>query len=188
MRLWTIQSKEVYEILHRDGVYHCDRRKSEGMRNFVLPYLWLSAEMKRRVGPPPQGVTLPIWAWHTWEWKHKKPDLRAGEFYHYPPGSVCMEIEIPDEKVLLNDGDAWDIILNNGVLFSCADEEEYNRKEEALEKLPKREQRQIKRQSWDKVFDITPSYKEWDRRGMYVQATFWELRREQVVKVWQMKH
>ena len=77
MRLWTIQPVEVVNILERDGVFTCDPEKSEYYNAFYDAYLWIAAEMDKRNIPHPDGIKLPLWAWHTRDWKHKKPDLRT---------------------------------------------------------------------------------------------------------------
>ena len=75
MILWTIQPIEVYELIQRTGVYHCDYEKSD-MEYWQEQYNWLVQEMKERVGEPPKGVSYPVWAWYMWEGARKKPDLR----------------------------------------------------------------------------------------------------------------
>lgn len=77
MRLWTIQPVEVVNILERDGVFTCNPEKSEYYNDFHDAYLWIAAEMDKRNIQHPDGLKLPLWAWHTRDWKHKKPDLRT---------------------------------------------------------------------------------------------------------------
>ena len=38
---------------------------------YDAPYNWMVAQMEDRIGKRPEGVTYPIWAWHTYSWKHK---------------------------------------------------------------------------------------------------------------------
>ena len=65
MILWTIQPETVYSILLETGYYHCDFSKSQN-QEWKSQYDWLVQQMKRRIGPPPPGVSYPVWAWHTW--------------------------------------------------------------------------------------------------------------------------
>ena len=55
----------------------------------------------------------------------KKPDLRRERWGNGFKGDrfSCMEIDIPDEKVVLTDFDAWSIILLNGLLSENEDED-----------------------------------------------------------------
>ena len=82
MKLWTVQPEEVYELIQSTGVYRCDGAKCvmiEALETDV-PYRWMAAQMARRIGPPPDGVTFPVWAWHTMYWEHRRPDMRRAEF------------------------------------------------------------------------------------------------------------
>ncbi len=123
MVLWTIQSEEVYRIIEETGVYHCDLSKSDFSFS-EKQYHWLSDQMRKRIGEPPEGVTYPVWAWYQWENARKKPDLRRERWENGFRGErfACMEIDIPDEKVVLFDFDSWSIILLNGFISDTEEE------------------------------------------------------------------
>jgi hypothetical protein len=144
-------------------------------------------QMILRVGPSPEGVKYPIWAWHTWDWQHKKPDLRRAEFINCNGSSVCIELELPNNCVLLSNEDMWHIVLNNGYYgnyFDGYDDSDYEIEEKWFDSLPPDEQTRVKRKSWERIFDVAPPVdNEWENHGRYVQATFWELRLDQVVDV-----
>ena len=38
MILWTIQPEEVYELIQRTGVYHCDYRCTKTHTRYRVPY------------------------------------------------------------------------------------------------------------------------------------------------------
>lgn len=82
MRLWTIQPESLYQLLKAEIVIYCDPLKSEGIVEcqFGTAYEWMAEQMKLRIGDPPDDVKYPIWAWHTFNWKHQRPDLRRIEF------------------------------------------------------------------------------------------------------------
>ena len=80
--------------------------------------------------------------------------------------------------MLLSDFDSWHIILNNG-LFSDS-EEEADQKDAYYDSLPAKEQRAYKEKNWEQVFDTTPFENGWTRRGDWVQATVWELRKDMI--------
>ena len=46
--------------------------------------------------------------------------------------------------------------------------------------LPVAEQKAYKEKNWEQVFDITPFENDWTRRGDWVQATVWELRKDMI--------
>lgn len=166
MILWTIQPIEIWKIIQKAGVYRCNPKQSSMPEpEFVEKYEWLIRQMKKRIGPPPEGVVYPVWAWYKQNGKHRKPDLRD-ERWRYGPGDedyTCIEFEIQDDQVLLSDFDSWHIILNNG-LFSDS-EEESDQKDAYYDSLSAEEQRANKEKNWEQVFDITPFENDWTRRG-----------------------
>lgn len=76
MRLWTIQPIVVYDYIQKYGSYCCLSEKCPNMEDFLIPYQWLTQKMAEKIGSPPQGIKYPVWAWHTYATKRKKPDLR----------------------------------------------------------------------------------------------------------------
>lgn len=178
MRLWTFQPEVVYQKLLSDGVFRCDPKRSENIREFQFykAYDWLVSEMKKRIGNPPDGVKYPVWAWHTVDWKHKKPDLRLREFWYSKP-MVCIEIEISEQNVLLSNEDSWHIVLNDAYLSET--EADWN----AFDHLPEERKSIVKVESWNQIFDIEPYESDWFCKGRYIQATFWELRKDRIVSV-----
>ncbi len=169
MVLWTIQSKEVYERLQNDGIYTCDENKSSLLeyKEFQKAYEWLTKKMEQKIGH--SNVKYPVWAWYSSDGKHKKPDLRLSGYGERGEELVCLEIEIPDEKVVLSDLDLWHFVLGDMYLFD-EDEELEDFEEASKEK---------KEASWDKIFVD----KDRTLENRYIQATFFELRAENVKKV-----
>ena len=183
MILWTIQPDEVFDEINRLGVYRCDINKS-GMKDFAdLQYDWLVSQMRKRIGPPPEGVSYPVWAYKIWYAERVKPDIRAlrwfwggkrNKFYR-------LEIDIPDEQVLLSDYNAWSVMLNEGLLSDT--EEEDNEIDKFYETLSPDARAEFRSKNWERVFNVTPLNDKWTGRGETVQATFWELKKEQIRKV-----
>ena len=179
MILWTMQPVEVWQEIQETGVYLCDPARSS-MPEFTDMYEWLIRQMEQRIGPPPAGVTYPVWAWYMQNGKHRKPDLRT-ERWGYGPGGeeyACIEFEIPDDRALLSDFEVWHIVLCNGLIAES--EEEDNRQDTYYDSLTSEEQKAYKDKNWERVFDITPQDNHWIKRGSWVQATFWELRKEMI--------
>ena len=182
MILWTIQPIDVYELIQETGVYHCDFSKSV-MSDWQEQYDWLVREMKDRIGDPPEGVTYPVWAWYMWEGARKKPDLRRERWGNGWKGErfACMEIDIPEEDVLLSDFDSWSIILLHGLL--CDSEEEEKQLEREYNNLPEEERTSFRDKNWERAFDLSFVDNDWVHRGDSIQATFWELRKDDIRKV-----
>lgn len=182
MILWTIQTEELYHSILETGQYACDPNQID-MTEFTEMYDWLVLQMRERIGEPPNGVISPVWAWHTQKSKRQKPDLRSERWSNGYDGEkfVCLEIEVPDEQVLLSDFDLWSIVLLNDLISETEEEdEELNRIYKSL--APKR-QLEMKYENWKRVFDVTPFENAWMRRGSWIQATFWELRMNMIKEV-----
>ena len=185
MKLWTMQPVEVYDILVKDGVFRCDPAKIPEP-SFADSYGWLMDQLDKK-DKKPENVQLPIWAWFRFDKMEKKPDLRHSCYGTRGDKMVCLEIEIPDEKVLLSDFDLWHFPLNNWWLDDCFrpdyNEEDYDKAHEWFDSLSKEQQEIEKEKSWHQIFNIEPYDSYWIARGNYVQAIFWELRLENVKKV-----
>ena len=182
MIVWSIQPINVYEQILKTGYYHCDGRKVD--KFFRESYQWLCKEMIEKIGAPPKGVKYPVWAWHTRNFKHKKPDLRNASYSFRGDKMVCLELQIPDNEILLTDFDAWHFVLNKWYLnTNCWDEETYDKDHECLDSLSQ-EQREIEiEKSWQGIYNLNPKETDWNCRGKYIQATFWEIKKENIKNV-----
>lgn len=89
---------------------------------------------------------------------------------------MCLELELPDSQVLLSDQENWHAVLNQWYMGDATNEAEMAAEWAWLDALAAEEALTMKQKSWTKIFDVTPFEDEWQRRGCYVQATFWELR------------
>lgn len=184
MILWTIQPVKVWSVIRYDGVYRCKPALSSvSDPNTVRAYNWLADSMAARIGAPPRGAIWPVWAWYMRNGKRAKPDLRA-ERWRCGPGNeefTCLEIDVPADRVVLSDFDVWHIILNDSLISTT--EEEHLQLEAWFYTLPPMRRAAYQQQNWARVFDVTPFENDWMMRGKWIQATFWELRREQVRNV-----
>ena len=120
------------------------------MPEFVKMYNWLVLQMKKRIGDPPEGVIYPVWAWHTQRWKRHKPDLRSERWANGYDGEkfVCLEIEVPDEQVLLSDFDLWSLILLDSIITET--EEEDHKLTEIYKELTPQKQLEMKYKNWNR--------------------------------------
>lgn len=180
-----MQPVEVYDILMCDGIFICDPQKAPEP-TFFNAYDWLNKYLDKK-DPKPAHVQYPIWAWYRFDSKEKKPDLRHSCYGYRGDKMVCIELEIPDDKVLLSDFDLWHFPLNGWFLDDCFHdgygEEEYDKNHEWFESLSKEERQELKEKSWEQIFNVERYENDWISRGKYVQAVFWELKREYVRKV-----
>jgi len=183
MRLVTVQDKAAYDDLCKKGILRCNPELADWLRDnsFRAAYNWLVEQMKLRVGKRPKGVSYPVWAWCLLDGKPAKADLRRIEFNNYRGENYILTVEVPDKQVLLSDEESWHYVLNNWFLNDAKNEVDHDKLEVWFNALPLDEQQKIRKKSWEKIFDITPFKNDWCRRGRYVQATFWELRKEQII-------
>lgn len=192
MRLWTIQGIEIYEQMQRDGVAFCTKPEWSDDEKFMKAYRWMVEQMKQRIGEPPiNDIKYPIWAWCQYKSaKSKKPprsylDIQEGL-------SAYMEIEIPDNEVLLSDFMNWHNVLSQ---IPLTDWKKINKKTDLLEKeagkslrfkdYPVEIQKEIEK-TWDAIFDLNRRDKEVGRthkRNRSIQATFWMLKPEHIISV-----
>ena len=184
MFLWTAQTIETYDTLIHTGVYRCDTSKITDFEWWKPAYDWMVKEMRERIGSPPEGVKYPIWLWYRWNGHNKKPDLRARRsFGSKGTELVLIEIEIPDNQVVLSDFDNWHSVLNHSYSYSEAQsEKEFDKIHEWIQSLsPSQRQLEIQK-SWESIFDISVWDNDFSRNGIWVQATIWELRKEHIRK------
>jgi hypothetical protein len=140
--------------------------------------------MSNRIGNPPQSVTYPVWAWYKFNKEHKPLDLRYRGYSKRGDKCVCIELEVPDNEVVLTDYDAWHFVLNKWYLnIDCEDEETWDKDHEWLDSLEPQVKAQEIEKSWQSVFRIDEYESDWQKRGHFVQATFWILKKEQIKKV-----
>lgn len=181
MKLWTIHADYVWGKMQADGVLQGKAELADPL--FANAYAWMQEQMIARIGAPPPGVSSPLWSWYQYDSVSKpRPDLRRSG--HLPRGTngVMLEVECAADDVLLSDFLAWHCVLNNWYYIT-------NEAELAVYyALPASERQRYKRATWKCIFDlnfpdpdgyITSALP--DERA--IQATFWQLRLEQVTKV-----
>ena len=157
MRLWTVQPVEVWNLLQITGFYVCDASKSECLEeySFGKAYDWLVSEMEKRIGSRPEGIEYPVWAWHTHDGKNSAPDLDEYDYVSNGSEAVCLEIEIPDEQVVLTDFINWHCVLNDSYCDEAITEEEWDKEMEWFDSLYGEERKKVKIDSWQRIFDTT---------------------------------
>ncbi|HYF62043.1 MAG TPA: DUF3841 domain-containing protein [Herpetosiphonaceae bacterium] len=191
MRLWSIQPRVLWDTLQAEG-------SLSGNPAYVWPgfwaaYDWMMLQMRRRIGPPPQPATLPMWAWARWTAASPRPDLRSRGHLERGTAGVRMELEVDPARVLLSDFELWHYALNYWYLDATDQEEIYV--EAALEarRLNPYRQEPLADEdwhlrilaSWDRIFDLDGSAMKrgWPPERKSIQAVLWEIRRNDVRRV-----
>ncbi|MDO4721018.1 MAG: DUF3841 domain-containing protein [Peptostreptococcaceae bacterium] len=170
MILWTIQNETAYEKMKKTGVLRAEESciSDESLKS---SYVWMSNQMKKRVGNAPEGVVFPVWAWYQWEGKRKRPDMRSHGRHWGEKGTpiVLLTVDVPEHCVLLSDFDYWHCVLNDADIIFPYDESALYSEEE-------------KRKSWENIFTIDCSFDGEGHRSLTTQATLWEIKSEWVKK------
>ncbi|WP_074406597.1 MULTISPECIES: DUF3841 domain-containing protein [Aquimarina] len=187
IKLWTIQNESGWNELQKKGFLI---PKEEFVKpDFKSGYEWMKIQMSNRIGKPEKTNQFPVWAWYQhFDSNKRKPDLRKSG--HLPSGTVGYRIEIEKEQkdILLSDFILWhwplsykDYIADSEIE---ANEYEKRRGNDEFEKLSKLEKNLIEK-SWEKIFDMNfdLEYYTLPFQEKKIQATFWELQLEDVIKV-----
>lgn len=181
MRLWTIMPESTYnDTIVATGHYHCDTAKCAMLnedsptRQFAHAYGWLENYMTEHIGPAPENIKHPVWAWFRIRNKEKRPDLRWMEFNGFREPMVMIELEIEDDKVILSDECKWTCAqLNNSAWCDTDEELDWYYDDPSV---TWKEKEKFKNKSWLRIFDISESEN--------VQATFWEFDTSNIKNIW----
>ena len=177
--LWTIQTEDAFHEFERTGILRANEDYLFCEDYYRFAYDWMSEQMVRRIGIPPENVRYPVWAWYQWEGKRKRRDLRQSSYAE--PGTPMVQItfEADPASFLLSDFDAWHIVLANQ--FLADNEAEWDK---FYENTPKPSQADVE-PSWERIFDLLHHTPDWDceLERKSIQATLWEIHISQVKKV-----
>ena len=177
--LWTIQTEEAFQEFEKIGVLRANEDYLFCEDYYRFAYDWLSDQMERRIGAPPEGVRYPIWAWYQWEGKRKRRDLRLSGYAERGTPMVQITFEAEPASFLLSDFDAWHIVLANQYLAD--NEAEWDK---FYENYHKPSQADVE-PSWERIFDLWRHTPNWDcePERKSIQATLWEIHMSQVKKI-----
>jgi hypothetical protein len=167
MLLYTIQPIEFYEkLLTEKTLVNTGEFFDDFIREtFVRSYDWMVRQMDfRGLVKPVKEAKYPFWAWYKYSAEKAKPDLRHAA--HAPRGTkcVCLELELPDNSVLLSNFDLWHFVLNNRPILP---DENWEQLCDEFDSFPPDKQEMVKQKSWETIF--------YDFDDSPIQATFWKL-------------
>lgn len=159
LQSYTRQHLQVLKTLEQTGVYrvqksHIEEKNGAISQYYLELYDWYVRHAERPV-PRPEGAEYPIWLFL--EEENKLPPLS---------GSVCLELEIPRDLVVLTDVERWGYRVN--YLYIPMDEKDRDAREAELKRngignetaliqtgkgnfYPLLKRKII--QSWDRVFE-----------------------------------
>ncbi len=184
MKLWTIQPLSALDEIEKTGAFRCREELSFNLSkpdSLKKQYEWLIQRMEQKIGPRPEGVDYPIWSWHTWDFERQCPEADSAAFLKRTEDKVLLTLEIPETDVVLTDFDAWQIVMQGGYLTTETDEDVLEELEERLFAMDDEAFHEAIVESWENVFDVEKRDIPDFQKGRYVQATFWEIRKEYIL-------
>lgn len=197
MKLYTFQPNFVWEAIQKDGFYHPFDlfEKNEFLKEdlamgwgFSQAYIWLKEKMLQKGIVHKKYNQHMIWGWYQWSGTKSKPDKRYSSVYSfYDEPFVMLELDIDSSRVLLTDYDSWHFVLNYWFLGKEQETDKFSEsfnyyKEKPL--LDLRGDAEL-RKSWEHIFDLEKvrTLLEYPREQQCVQATFFDILKEDVKKV-----
>lgn len=190
MIIWSIHNLDFFKKLERNKIIYPNKKKLT-FKEFFDSYDWIANQMDKRIGGRPHFTALPFWGWYQYkDANHKRPDLRLGGHLESGAKGVRLELDIPDDKVLLSDFDMWGAVLNKSYIPKSPDDyDDFYRSLDAenLYKFSlwsKSKQKQAEK-SWKKIFDLQYYCKDLypPREEKVIQATFWSISVDQIKNV-----
>ena len=191
MRVYTIQTTGFYEELLQSGVVYCNQ-ESETCKDCKMQYDWMAEQMRKRIGEPPlPDIKYPVWVWRQYNSKKDPmPPMSPKEIPSGQENAVMLELEVPDDAVLLSDLDLWILPLNHWAINNRREDNllykelgEYEKthgKCYAMHEYPEEIRRKIF-DSWERVFDLNiydPYMITSKPQNRSIQGTIWLLRKE----------
>ena len=193
MKVYTIQTVAFYEELMRNGIAYCTR-ESHWCRDNQVQYDWMADQMHKRIGEPPfPEIKYPVWVWQQYNSrKDPIPPMSPKDIHPEENEAVMLELEAPDNEVLLSDLDLWILPLNSWSISGKREDKllykelgEYEKTHgkcyQIHEYPPTIRQKII--DSWERVFDLDsfdPYQSAHIRKNRSIQGTIWYLRKEWV--------
>ena len=191
MKVYTIQRVAFYEELMRDGIVYCNL-ESHWCQDCRVQYDWMANQMRKRIGEPPfPEIKYPVWVWLQYNSrKDPVPPMSPKDIHPEENEAVMLELEVPDDEVLLSDLDLWLLPLNSWSISGKREDKllykelgEYENthgKCYQMHEYPPTIRQKIL-DSWERVFDldIHDRYIATSKRqNRSIQGTIWYLREE----------
>lgn len=176
MILYTIQPEFRFDELQKRGYLVSDTNHIME-ESFLDSYGWLEERMREKLPKPEIECLHPIWAWYKYNGK-SKPTLR-GQLNKGEIGYL-IEFEIDDNLVLLSSFDKWHLVLNHSPEELEAKKTifDYTENQDDLSYL---ESEGFESEEDKVVFDWNKIFLDKNSAEYTIQATFWCLKKEQVI-------
>lgn len=181
--LWTRQVPQVWQILAEEGIYRCKeayiRQKNDTISDYYLElYRWYTREAGKYIAIS-EDTPYPIWL-----------SLEEEMMLQPVENTVILKVEVPVDKVLLCNNDAWGYRVNYWYVPADEADEKKHRQELEMYGIHSDDElinthkgnfypqlRSKIQRSWSRVFT------QMNVSNDMLVATTWELQREWVKEV-----
>ena len=176
--MWAAQTKEVVDIVMRDGVSYVkkeyiDKKYGEVAWIFKTAYNFFIQKFEQKVMKP-ELAQSPVWLYKDPKWAGAGEDM------------VLLKLSIPEEELLLFDTRKWSKVLNLSLVGNEKEEADFEMElkrqgiRDAMDVFSKPFYPLIKKKvisSWDKIFDIEGVEEQ------YLQGAVWCIKKEWIEDV-----
>ena len=83
----------------------------------------------------------------------------------------------------MSDFNAWHYVLNRSWYDDSTNEEEWENMHAWFDSLNGEKKEELRKKSWQKIFNVEFRNSNWDSNGHYIQATFWVLKKSMIKNV-----
>lgn len=190
MKIWTFQDPEVCKIIRQIGIYYPDKNKCDERNcypQFEYAYQWITDQMAKKIKPRNNIDPVPIFGWYTQNGKPGVTNLKL-PMNQYQQDMILLELDIPDNEIVLSDYALWFDVLNNVSCIPAKTEREAKTRDfihyKGITKLFPKKYQVLKEKSWENIFCDAFTEKvdtSWRRYGFDIQATFWEIRSDMII-------
>lgn len=184
INLQIVLSSEARKALYDKGQLVGDKSRI-CFEEFEAAYQWMAGQMLGKIAPPPADVD----AWPVWAWARKdgtgQVDPNDEEYEDQDLWVLTFEADI--DQVVFSDFEDWHCVLNGWYLPDSSVPDEGLKEDEAFcaelegagvewadRPYPEPFWSRVT-ESWKRIFNVS-------RDEEYVQATFWVLKANQVIK------
>lgn len=165
MILYLIIHKNVADSMEKGYVYNFLRDDDE-LQEIKVGYDYLGKKLRQQVGFPPIKDAKPLVAWYKYYGKCQPPE-KDNFIVTDASDLICLEIEVPDDKVVLVDVLAYTSLMVGEYIPYSNTLEEIEDELQAYYNMGVVRRAYETRKSWKQVFDV--------KNSEFIFGVFWDI-------------